>query len=382
MARPTLELSMIVRNGGATLDRCLSSVAPLVDWIVVGDTGSTDDTQTLARSYGAEMMVVRWQDDFAAARNEVLEQARCDWILVLDADEMLDLDAARDLLPAMLEDKQVHAYGLWRWNYVRELHGERISTQVRPNPGGLGAAQTYPGYVPSYHVRLFRRGLGICFEHCVHEHVTDRVDALGLNRVTAPLVIHHFAYAEDSVPVFREKVELYQRLLLRKLAGDPWDFDTLFQLGISEVEHLKVAGQALVRFEAAAAARPSDGRAPLYAGICLLRVGRLEEATGSLLRAEALGEGSQVLYDALGDSYLRAGDDLSARVAYEHTYDFGIVSPLTEAKHGTAEVLLGEIDAGLARIRAAIARDPEAPKLQVLLAVSEDAARSTEPSSK
>jgi tetratricopeptide (TPR) repeat protein len=377
MPRPTLEVSMIVRNGAATLDRCLSSVAGLVDRIVIGDTGSTDNSAAIARSYGAEVVEIAWEDDFSLARNTVLEQACCDWVLVLDADEMLDRVEAAAMLPAMLRDTQVDAYGLWRWNYVRALHGERVHSQVQGNPGGLVEARGYPGYVPSFHVRLFRRGLGIYFEQCVHEHVTDRVDALGLNRVTGPLVIHHFAYAEDSVDLFQHKVELYRRLCLRKLGNGAADFDTLFQLGISELEHLDSPQQALARFEAAAVVSPCDGRAPLYAGVCLLRLGRLAEATQKLLHAEELGEGCQTLYDSLGDSYLRDGDNMRAVAAYVRVQEYGVVSPLTQAKHGTAEVLVGEIDGGLARVRAAIARDPEGPKLRTLLAVSEDAAGAT-----
>jgi hypothetical protein len=51
--RPTLELSMIVSNGAAGLDRCLRSVAGIVDRIVIGDTGSSDETGAIARRRGA-----------------------------------------------------------------------------------------------------------------------------------------------------------------------------------------------------------------------------------------------------------------------------------------------------------------------------------------
>src|SRR5579872_6940376 len=95
---PTLELQMIVKNGvAAGLARCLSSVAPFVDRIVIGDTGSTDATADVARQFGAELLTLPWEDDFARARNRLLDQSRCDWILILDADESLDPAGARTL---------------------------------------------------------------------------------------------------------------------------------------------------------------------------------------------------------------------------------------------------------------------------------------------
>lgn len=81
---------MIVKDGGAALGRCLASVAPFVDRILLGDTGSGDGSPALARGFGAEVVAIRWEEDFSRARNRVLEQAQCDWILVLDADEILD----------------------------------------------------------------------------------------------------------------------------------------------------------------------------------------------------------------------------------------------------------------------------------------------------
>src|SRR5580698_9593804 len=117
MSGPSVELSMIVKDGAASLKRCLESVAPLVDRIVLGDTGSTDDTIAIARSFGAEILSIPWQNDFARARNSVLEQSRCDWILVLDADEMLDATAI-PLLPQAIARPDIFAYDLWRWNYV------------------------------------------------------------------------------------------------------------------------------------------------------------------------------------------------------------------------------------------------------------------------
>src|ERR1043165_7712525 len=82
-----LSLALIVKNEARCLARCLESVRGILDEIVVVDTGSTDDTASIAKRYGAKISNFAWKDDFSIARNFALEQATGDWILVLDADE-------------------------------------------------------------------------------------------------------------------------------------------------------------------------------------------------------------------------------------------------------------------------------------------------------
>lgn len=88
--RPLLLAALIARDEEEMLPACLASLDGLVDRIVVGDTGSVDDTVRVARSFGAEVVDVPWQDDFAAARNAVLDHCRDAWfVLQVDADERL-----------------------------------------------------------------------------------------------------------------------------------------------------------------------------------------------------------------------------------------------------------------------------------------------------
>jgi glycosyltransferase involved in cell wall biosynthesis len=90
MQPPTIALVMIVKNGAATLARCLSSVQGHVDDIIVLDTGSTDDTVAIAQGFGARVHHFEWIDDFSAARNTALEYSAADWNLILDADNWLE----------------------------------------------------------------------------------------------------------------------------------------------------------------------------------------------------------------------------------------------------------------------------------------------------
>lgn len=92
----TISLCLIVRNEQSTLGRCLDSVRDAVDDIVVVDTGSTDGTKEVARRYTDRIFDFRWIDDFAAARNFSFDQAQADYILWLDADDvLLDEDHAK-----------------------------------------------------------------------------------------------------------------------------------------------------------------------------------------------------------------------------------------------------------------------------------------------
>lgn len=91
----TISLCMIVKNEEETLGRCLSSVQGIADEIIVVDTGSTDRTQEIARQYTDKLYPFPWTDDFAAARNFAFSKATQDYLLWLDADDLL-LEADRE----------------------------------------------------------------------------------------------------------------------------------------------------------------------------------------------------------------------------------------------------------------------------------------------
>ncbi len=85
----TISLCMIVKNEEAHLAGCLSSVEGIVDEIVVVDTGSTDSTKEIARRFTDKVLDFAWVDDFSKALNYSFEQATKDYILWLDADDVL-----------------------------------------------------------------------------------------------------------------------------------------------------------------------------------------------------------------------------------------------------------------------------------------------------
>ena len=84
-----LALVVIARNEAHCIRECLESAADHVDHMLVLDTGSTDDTASIARQCGARVHDFDWIDDFAAARNTALDLSPAHWHLILDADEQL-----------------------------------------------------------------------------------------------------------------------------------------------------------------------------------------------------------------------------------------------------------------------------------------------------
>lgn len=88
----TISLCMIVKNEEEVLDRCLSSIADLMDEIIIVDTGSTDRTKEIARRYTSKIYDFTWTGNFADARNYSFSKASAQYIYCADADEVLDAE--------------------------------------------------------------------------------------------------------------------------------------------------------------------------------------------------------------------------------------------------------------------------------------------------
>ena len=97
----TIGLSMIVKDEAPVILKCLESVRPLVDYVLVVDTGSTDGTQQIVRDYlsraklAGRVVEEPWQN-FAYNRSFALQALRktpkVDYALIIDADDQLELD--------------------------------------------------------------------------------------------------------------------------------------------------------------------------------------------------------------------------------------------------------------------------------------------------
>ena len=105
-----ISLCMIVRDEERVLERCLSSIADLVDEIVIVDTGSTDRTKEIAKKFTDQIYDFQWVDDFSKARNFAFSHATMDYIMTMDADEVLessDVKHFRSLKECLLPEIEI-----------------------------------------------------------------------------------------------------------------------------------------------------------------------------------------------------------------------------------------------------------------------------------
>ena len=111
MSKPDLSVAIIFKNEIRCLERCLKSLQPLRErlslQIVMADTGSDDGSRAVAEQYADVLFDFPWINDFAAARNAVLDRCKGKWVLVVDCDEWLDTDM--DELADFLLGKQARA---------------------------------------------------------------------------------------------------------------------------------------------------------------------------------------------------------------------------------------------------------------------------------
>jgi glycosyltransferase involved in cell wall biosynthesis len=207
-----LSVVIITFNEEANIGRTLKSVQPLVadgrgETIVV-DSGSTDRTVEIAKSFGARVFIEEWKG-FAAQKNSAIEKATGEWILSLDADEELSTDLAQHLSRSVRSDEDSFE---WTVQDRLPLHME----DLRGNPGPLllafsiarknlflGRWLRHGGFYPDRKIRLFAKGSArFDKERRVHEDVkTDR----HVTPITIGSLLHH------SYPTLSDYIEHMNR---------------------------------------------------------------------------------------------------------------------------------------------------------------------------
>lgn len=94
----SVSLCMIVKNEEETLDRCLTGIQEAVDEIIIVDTGSTDLTKKIAAKYTDKIYDFTWKDDFSAARNFAFSFGTMDYLMWLDADDVIPEESRKKIL--------------------------------------------------------------------------------------------------------------------------------------------------------------------------------------------------------------------------------------------------------------------------------------------
>lgn len=183
-----LSVVIITVNEEANISRTLASVKPLVadgkGEIIVVDSGSTDRTVEIAKSFGAKVFVEEWKG-YAAQKNSAIDKAKGDWILSLDADEELSSNLAAEITAALNDqslrenNQGVPDCATDRLQAILQVHRDAgiplsrftFGYWLRRNNFFLGRWIKHGGFWPDPKMRLFRRGAGRFEDRSVHEDV-------------------------------------------------------------------------------------------------------------------------------------------------------------------------------------------------------------------
>lgn len=143
---------IITKNAGATIRRCLESVA-WADETVVIDSGSSDDTQAVCRELGAKMIITTDWPGFGPQKNRALEAATGDWVISIDADEWVTTELREEIRSVVAGADGAAAYAIPRRSSF------------------CGRIMNHSGWWPDHVVRLFRRGHARFSDDRAHERL-------------------------------------------------------------------------------------------------------------------------------------------------------------------------------------------------------------------
>lgn len=204
-----LSLCMIVKNEEKTLNQCLKAAKDYIDEIIIVDTGSQDKTKEIALKYTNKVFDFEWCNDFAKARNFSISKASNDWILILDADEIIeniDLNTVKQFCNEEYNIvgrlKRINVY---EDNYGTKKYIERVN-------------------------RLFNRNY-FQYEGIIHEQVVCKQNTT-YNTKNIDLCLNHIGYSKEVVNKtnkIERNIELL-KIASEKNMNDPYIY---YQLGKS-----------------------------------------------------------------------------------------------------------------------------------------------------
>ncbi len=207
---PLLSIGMIFKDEARCLERCLQSLQPLRDAIpcelVMADTGSSDGSRAIAERYADEVFDFPWIDDFAAARNAVMDRCRGKWYFTVDCDEWLDADIS-ELIAFLTSKKKVYSAYVIQRSY---------------NSPDLEQSDQYGDFFAR---RLVCMDTGVRYVGAIHEVLSETRPPAHLTRT----ILHHDGYLFVDSEAKKEKLERNMKLLRTRLERQPDSLRTLTQ---------------------------------------------------------------------------------------------------------------------------------------------------------
>lgn len=185
-----ISAAIIARDEADNISDAIKSVS-FADQVVVGDTGSVDNTAEIARAAGAEVYNVSFEG-FGNTKNKTFEFCRGDWIISIDADERVTPELAGNIQHLIADGPRCEGYLINRLTYF------------------LGKPVRHSGWYPDFLPRLFKKGRGRYSSNLVHEIMeidgdVEKVDGLLL----------HYSY--KSLDRYLDKLNEYSSLSAREM---------------------------------------------------------------------------------------------------------------------------------------------------------------------
>lgn len=292
-----LSVCMIVKNEGKALASCLASVKEIANEIVIVDTGSTDNTKEIAKKFGAKIFDYQWTDDFSSARNFSLSKATKEWILVIDADELLEPQDSQGIM-RLISMPRYDAFSLIQRTYVNDSN--LFSTRMKiPRYG-------FSSYFDVEVVRLFKNNNGYKYEGQVHELVDKSLKDASIAR--SDVVLHHIEHLKGEEAVKQKQIR-YLEILKKELLKNPDEEKLLCDAALITFHFLDDFEEAKKYLETALKAHPKSTRAMMLFGQMFANRGNADEAIKWYEKVEP----TKVVYQNLAALYSAKGDNEKAK---------------------------------------------------------------------
>lgn len=151
MIKPNLSITIATHNEEANIGKCLESIKDIANEIIIVDGQSTDNTIKIAKKYKARIISTTNPPNFHINKKVANDTAIGDWILQLDADEIVTPELSREIISAITKISNINGFWMPRLNYF------------------LGRFLTKGGQYPDYTLRLYRKNKGNLPAKDVHE---------------------------------------------------------------------------------------------------------------------------------------------------------------------------------------------------------------------
>lgn len=356
-----ISLCMITRDEEYFLSQCLNSVKTLVDEIIIVDTGSTDRTVDIAVSYGAKIYHHAWEGDFSKHRNQSISYAGGDWILIMDADEVIatrDFDKIRAILA------QIEADGVMFT--LRNYENNYNIANLTMNPNDYEEGKGYPGFIPSDLIRLFKNDPDIYFTGKVHETVTESFQKSKKIVYNTGIPIHHYGKVRNDR--VSRKQEIYLKLGEDKILENPEDPIAYKGLADQYLE-LGMPYDALELLNRGVALFPEIVELHFNRGLALDRLRRANEAKKEYLWVLERKPDHLGACHNLGHIYFRENQFNKTIDVLNGAIASGVMHPAVFVLLGRAYDAVGEPEKALTSFDRALEIQPNCPDVNCYKAV-------------